>query len=197
MNRFRISKKTNFEKKHEKSFGNEKKPYVCNAKVKQEGGESVRFALQSGHFLCPNAATDMAVCQPRDTVVMACQSSCMTLAAGSGAPLFSCHMLKIQDMQNEQRTAGETAQRTLVIFRDCHSKNNIVIPIVCDYEERFYRHFAHRMGWLCTIRKPVAHTELTKATVWRKPVAIAARPRPQLGGTFNLALTEIRKGGVA
>lgn len=97
-------------------------------------------------------------------------------------------------MQNAKMTAGETAQRTLVIFRDCHKKNNIVIPIVSDYEERFYRHFAHRMGWLCTIRKPKAHTELTKATVWRKPVAIAARPRPQLGGAFNLTLTDIKEG---
>ena len=175
-----------------------KKPYVCNAKVNPQGGESVRFALQSGHFFFFFFAIDMAVRQPRDTVVMACQPCGRTLAAGSGAPLFSCHVLKNNHiMQNEQRTAGETAQRTLVIFRDCHKKNNIVIPIVCDYEERFYRHFAHRMGWLCTIRKPKAHTELTKATVWRKPVAIAARPRPQLGGAFNLTLTEIKEGGVA
>ncbi len=100
-------------------------------------------------------------------------------------------------MKCTKKTAGETAPRTLVIFRDCHKKNNIVIPIVCDYEERFYRHFAHRMGWLCTIRKPKAHTELTKATVWRKPVAIAARQRPKLGGAFQLTLTSLTKEGGA
>lgn len=175
-----------------------KKPYVCNAKVIQPDGDSVRFALQSGHFLCPKAATDTAVRQPRDTVVMAASVRLIDFSSGKWCAAFFVPRAKIINiMQNEQRTAGETAQRTLVIFRDCHKKNNIVIPIVSDYEERFYRHFAHRMGWLCTIRKPKAHTELTKATVWRKPVAIAARPRPQLGGAFNLTLTDIKEGGVA
>lgn len=140
----------------------------------------------------------MAVRQPRDTAVMAASVRLIDLNSGKWRAAFLCHMFKIINiMQNEQRTAGETAQRTLVIFRDCHKKNNIVIPIVSDYEERFYRHFAHRMGWPCTIRKPKAHTELTKATVWRKPVAIASRPRPQLGGAFNLTLTDIKEGGVA
>ena len=87
---------------------------------------------------------------------------------------------------------GETSKRMLVIFRDCHSRNNIVVPIENNYEERFYRHFAHRMGWPCTIRKPKAHTELqtrSEVRAWRKPSCIEARPRPKLFGAFNLTLT--------
>lgn len=91
-------------------------------------------------------------------------------------------------------------QKTLVIFRDCHSRNNIVVPIENNYEERFYRNFARRMGWPCTIRKPKAHTELqtrSEVRAWRKPAAIVERPRPKLGGAFNLALTQIKEGGMA
>lgn len=103
-------------------------------------------------------------------------------------------------MQNSQKTAGETAPRTLVIFRDCHKRNNIVVPIESSYEERFYRHFAHRMGWPCTIRRPKAHTELqarAEVRAWRKPAAIEARPRPKLGGAFNLTLTPMAMEGGA
>ena len=103
-------------------------------------------------------------------------------------------------MQNSTSTAGKTAWKTLVIFRDCHSKNNIVVPIENNYEERFYRHFAHRMGWPCTIRKPKAHTELqarAEVRAWRKPSALADMPHPKLGGAFNLTLTQIKEGGMA
>ncbi len=92
-------------------------------------------------------------------------------------------------------------QKTLVIFRDCHKNNNLVIPIENNNEERFYRHFSHRMGWPCTIRKAKAHTELqarSEVRAWRKPSAIEARPRPKLFGAFNLTLTaSTMEGGAA
>ncbi len=83
-------------------------------------------------------------------------------------------------------------QRTLVIFRDCHKRNNLVIPIEDRYEERFYRNFAHRMGWPCCIRKAEVQPAAMAATAennWRKPAAIIERPRPQLFGAFSLTLT--------
>ena len=83
-------------------------------------------------------------------------------------------------------------QRTLVIFRDCHKRNNLVIPIENNNEERFYRNFARRMGWPCTIRKNAVQPAAMAATAennWRKPAAIVDRPRPQLFGAFNLTLT--------
>ena len=102
-------------------------------------------------------------------------------------------------MQNSRTTAGETAKPTspiiLVIIRDCHARHNLVVTANNEREERTYRRMATKQGYLVAVRKPKAHTELTKATVWRKPVAIAARPRPQLGGAFNLTLTDIKEGG--
>jgi len=92
-------------------------------------------------------------------------------------------------------------QRTLVIFRDCHKRNNLVIPIENNNEERFYRHFAHRMGWPCTIRKCTAQAEAQPAAPaavynWRKPAAGFNRPR--LGGAFQLTVTPYRmEGGAA
>ena len=104
------------------------------------------------------------------------------------------------EMKKQKETAGMTATRTLVIFRDCHKKNNIVVPIENRYEERFYRNFAKRMGWLCTIRKatvqPVVQPVETAVHNWRKPSALADMPRPKLGGAFNLALTQIMEGGL-
>ena len=105
-------------------------------------------------------------------------------------------------MQNSRTTAGQTAPRTLVIFRDCHSKNNLVIHIEDHYEERFYRNYARRMGWPCTIRKAsaeaVAQQAATAVHNWRKPATIIERPRPQLGGAFNLTLTSLAmEGGAA
>ena len=89
-----------------------------------------------------------------------------------------------------------------MIFRDCHVKNNIVVELVSSYEERFYRNFARRMGWPCTIRKRTAQADAqptAPAAVhnWRKPAAIVERPRPQLFGAFNLTLTaSTMEGGV-
>lgn len=82
--------------------------------------------------------------------------------------------------------------KTLVIFRDCHKNNNLVIPIENGYEERFYRNFARRMGWPCCIRKAEVQPAAMAAAAennWRKPAAIVERPRPKLFGAFNLTLT--------
>ena len=103
-------------------------------------------------------------------------------------------------MNKFEETAGMTATRTLVIFRDCHSKNNLVIPIEDRYEERFYKNFARRMGWPCTIRKAsveaIAQQAATAENNWRKPAAGFNRPR--LGGAFQLTVTPYRmEGGAA
>ena len=90
-------------------------------------------------------------------------------------------------------------QKTLVIFRDCHKRNNLVIPIEDRYEERFYRNFARRMGWPCCIRKAEVQPAAMAATAennWRKPAAGFNRPR--LGGAFQLTVTTYRmEGGAA
>ena len=108
-------------------------------------------------------------------------------------------------MQHTQSTAGQTAKRTLVIFRDCHSKNNIVVTANSDREEERIRLRAMSKGFLVAVRKPrelmqnlgntYANTCSSSAHTWRKPSAIINRPRPQLGGAFNLALTQIMEGG--
>ena len=103
-------------------------------------------------------------------------------------------------MENQKETAGKTAKtKTMVIFRDCHKKNNLVLTIEDRYMERFYRNFARRMGWPCTIRKatvqPAAQPAETAVHNWRKPAAIAQRPRTRLGGAFNLALTSLTMEG--
>ena len=107
-------------------------------------------------------------------------------------------------MQNTQTTAGQTAkQRTLVIFRDCHSKNNIVLTANSDREEEKIRLRALSDGFLVALRKPKQPGCETNCTTkptnrtWRKPVAIAERPRPRLGGAFNLALTSLTMEGGA
>ena len=103
-------------------------------------------------------------------------------------------------MQNSRTTAGETAPRTLVIFRDCHKSNNLVINLEDSYEERFYRNFASRMGWPCTIRKTAVQPAAMAAPAennWRKPATIVERPRPNLAGAFNLSLTPLPKEGGA
>ncbi len=99
-------------------------------------------------------------------------------------------------MQNLKTTAGETAIRTMVIIRDCHSKNNILVPIQSADDEAFFGNLATQMGWLHTMRRK--ETEMVSApakTAWRKPSAIGSRPRPRLGGAFKLSLTPIKKGG--
>lgn len=122
------------------------------------------------------------------------------LDSESGDRSFVAHNLKcLTDMNNQNQTAVQTAKRTLVIFRDCHKSNNLVIPIEDKHMERFYRNFARRMGWPCTIRKatvqPAAQPAETAVHNWRKPAAIAQRPRTRLGGAFNLALTQITTEG--
>ena len=109
-------------------------------------------------------------------------------------------------MEQQQKTAGKTAQRTLVIFRDCHSKNNIVVVANSDREEEKIRLRAMSKGFLVALRKPreLGHnldttwTSQPSAHTWRKPSALAERPRTRLGGAFNLALTQITtEGGAA
>lgn len=90
-------------------------------------------------------------------------------------------------------------QRTLVIFRDCHKNNNLVIPIENNNEERFYRNFARRMGWPCTIRRNAVQPTAMATPAennWRKPAA--GFNRPKLGGAFQLTVTPYRmEGGAA
>ena len=110
-------------------------------------------------------------------------------------------------MQNSRTTAGETAKRTLVIFRDCHSKNNIVVTANSDREEERIRLKAMSKGFLVAVRKPreivqnlcdtYAATCTSSAHIWRKPSAIIERPRPHLGGAFNLSLTSLAMVGGA
>lgn len=108
-------------------------------------------------------------------------------------------------MKQQQTTAGKTAQRTLVIFRDCHSKNNIVVVANSDREEEKIRLRAMSKGFLVALRKPreLGHnldttwTSQPSAHTWRKPSALAERPRTRLGGAFNLALTSLAMEGGA
>lgn len=104
-------------------------------------------------------------------------------------------------MQNSRTTAGETAPRTLVIIRDCHSKHNIVVTAKSDREEERVRLRAMSKGYLVAVRKPKqpgceTHcTTIPTNRTWRKPAAIAERPRPRLGGAFNLTLTSLAMEG--
>lgn len=91
--------------------------------------------------------------------------------------------------------------KTLVIFRDCHSRNNIVLTANSDREEEKIRLRAMSDGFLVAVRKPKqpgceTHcTTMPTSRTWRKPADIINRPRPQLGGAFNLVLTQIMEGG--
>ncbi|MBQ8959399.1 MAG: hypothetical protein IJ057_13025 [Bacteroidales bacterium] len=98
--------------------------------------------------------------------------------------------------------------RTLVIFRDCHAKNNLIVTATSDREEERIRLRAISDGYLVAVRKPrglvqnlgntYANTCTCSAHTWSKPSAIEQRPRPRLGGAFNLAITSLAKeGGVA
>lgn len=111
-------------------------------------------------------------------------------------------------MKNSRTTAGETAQvRTLVIFRDCHSKHNIVVTANSDREEERIRLRAMSDGYLVAVRKPrelmqnlgntYVNTCTSSAHTWRKPSSIEQRPRLRLGGAFNLLLTSLAKEGGA
>lgn len=106
-------------------------------------------------------------------------------------------------MQNSQKTAGQTAPRTLVIIRDCHSRNNIVVTANSDREEEKIRLRALSEGFLVALRKPKqpgceTHcTTMSDKRTWSKPAAIIERPRPRLGGAFNLMLTSLTMEGGA
>ena len=106
-------------------------------------------------------------------------------------------------MQNTQKTAGQTAPRTLVIFRDCHSKHNIVVTANSDREEEKIRLRALSDGFLVALRKPrelkqsLGDTCTSSTHSWHKPSALTERPRPKLGGAFQLTLTSLTKEGGA
>lgn len=109
-------------------------------------------------------------------------------------------------MKQQQTKAGQTAkQRTLVIFRDCHSKNNIVVVANSDREEEKIRLRAMSKGFLVALRKPrelgqildTTRTTQPSAHTWRKPAAIMERHRTRLGGAFNLVLSQIAMEGGA
>lgn len=107
-------------------------------------------------------------------------------------------------MKQQQTTAGQTAkQRTLVIFRDCHSKNNIVVTANSDREEEKIRLRALSDGFLVALRKPKqpgceTHcTTMPTNRTWRKPSALAVRPRQKLCGAFRLTLSSLAKEGGA
>lgn len=59
-------------------------------------------------------------------------------------------------MNNQKQTVGETTQRTLVIFRDCHSRHNLLVKAQTWADELMYRRMATRRGWLVAVRKGVA-----------------------------------------
>jgi len=107
-------------------------------------------------------------------------------------------------MQHKQKTAGQTAPRTLVIIRDCHSQHNIVVIAYSDREEEKIRLRALSDGFLVALRKPkqpgceMHCTTMPTIRTWRKPSAFMERPRPRLGGAFKLTLTSLAlEGGAA
>lgn len=63
-------------------------------------------------------------------------------------------------MDKQRQTAGETEPTTttgaivLVIIRDCHAKNNMVVTADTPAEERAYRRMATKQGFLVAVRKP-------------------------------------------
>ena len=59
----------------------------------------------------------------------------------------------LNKMQNSRQTAGETAWKTLVIFRDCHARNNIAVRCTGYYDERFVHNYARHMGWPVCVRR--------------------------------------------
>lgn len=43
--------------------------------------------------------------------------------------------------------------KTLVVFRDCHAKHNLVWPDASPMDEAFVRRYAAKRGWLVAERK--------------------------------------------
>lgn len=58
-------------------------------------------------------------------------------------------------MQYIRQTVGETTMKTLVIFRDCHSRHNLLVKVHTWADELMYRRMATRRGWLVAVRKGV------------------------------------------
>ena len=54
---------------------------------------------------------------------------------------------------SKNSTAGKTAWKTLVIFRDCHVKHNLVVKALTWADELMYRRMAAKRGWLVAVRK--------------------------------------------
>lgn len=57
--------------------------------------------------------------------------------------------------------SGNTYPKTLVVIRDCHAKNNLVVTAHNDEDEQLYRKMAEKKGWKITERKAKAKTEPT------------------------------------
>lgn len=43
--------------------------------------------------------------------------------------------------------------KTLVIFRDCHARHNLVWPDCTPHDEGWVRRYAAKRGWLVAVRK--------------------------------------------
>ena len=56
------------------------------------------------------------------------------------------------NVQN-QREMDKQNQKTLVIFRDCHVKHNLVVKAQTFADELMYRRMAAKRGWLVAVRK--------------------------------------------
>lgn len=56
------------------------------------------------------------------------------------------------NVQN-QREMDKQNQKTLVIFRDCHVRHNLVVKALTWADELMYRRMAAKRGWLVAVRK--------------------------------------------
>lgn len=43
--------------------------------------------------------------------------------------------------------------KTLVIFRDCHARHNLVCPNCTPQDEQWIRRYAQKRGWKVAVRK--------------------------------------------
>lgn len=43
--------------------------------------------------------------------------------------------------------------KTLVIFRDCHARHNLVWPNCTPHDEQWIRRYAQKRGWKVAVRK--------------------------------------------
>ena len=51
-------------------------------------------------------------------------------------------------------TATQAYPKTLVVIRDCHAKNNLVVTARTADDEQLYRKMASRKQWKVAVRKP-------------------------------------------